>query len=187
MESDYVKYARILSPIHISDNEIPSVVSAEHVGVIRSVTGNLPHIQQRLSSHRKALSAILFSGMARRHRANPLASLRANTIFGIPVLYSGLASLILNKHETDIINQHVKETVQNLLKLHQKTPEPFIYFIAGSLPGEALLHMKQLTLFGAICRLPGNILNTIVSWFSQIKALCFRYALPHPLVLLNEP
>ena len=25
------------------------------------------------------------------------------------------------------------------------------------------------------------------SWFSQVKALCFRYALPHPLVLLNEP
>ena len=125
MESNVVKYARILSPIHISDKEIPSVSSAEHVGVIRSVAGNLPHIQQRLSSHRKALSAILFSGMARRHRANPLASLRANTIFGIPVLYSGLASLILNKHETDIINQHVKETVQNLLKLHQKNSRTF--------------------------------------------------------------
>ena len=137
--------------------------------------------------------------MARRHRANPLASLRANTIFGIPVLYSGLASLILNKHETDIISQHVKETVQNLLKLHQKTPEPFIFFIAGSLPGEALLHMKQLTLFGAICRLPGNLLYTIASniltsmtdtdnsWFAQIRALCFRYALPHPLILLNNP
>ena len=198
-DSQYVKYASLLSPIHISDNKIPSVISAEHVGVIRSVTGNLPHIQQRLSSHRKALGAILFSGMARRHRANPLASLRANTIFGIPVLYSGLASLILNKHETDIISQHVKETVQNLLKLHQKTPEPFIFFIAGSLPGEALLHMKQLTLFGAICRLPGNLLYTIASniltsmtdtdnsWFAQIRALCFRYALPHPLILLNNP
>ena len=115
------------------------------------------------------------------------------------VLYSGLASLILNKQETDIINQHVKETVQNLLKLHQKTPEPFIFFIAGSLPGEALLHLKQLTLFGAICRLPENILNTIArnvltsspekdtSWFAHIRALCFRYALPHPLTLLSNP
>ena len=198
-DSHYIKYARLLSPIQISNNKIPSVISAEHVGVLRSVTGNLPHIQQRLSSHRKALSAILYSGMARRHRANPLASLRANTIFGIPVLFSGLASLILNKHETDIISQHLKETVQNLLKLHQKTPEPFIFFIAGSLPGEALLHMKQLTLFGAICRLPGNVLNTIASniltsmtdkdtsWFAQIRALCFRYALPHPLIQLNNP
>ena len=198
-ESQYVKYTKLLSPIHISNNVIPSVTTAEHVGILRSVTGNLPHIQQRLSSHRKALGAILFSGMARRHRANPLASLRADKIFGIPVLYSGLASLILNKQETDIINQHVKETVQNLLKLHQKTPEPFIFFIAGSLPGEALLHLKQLTLFGAICRLPENILNTIArnvltsspekdtSWFAHIRALCFRYALPHPLTLLSNP
>ena len=137
--------------------------------------------------------------MARRHRANPLASLRANTIFGIPVLFSGLASLILNKQEIETIHKHVKETVQNLLKLHQKTPEPVIFFISGTLPAEAMLHMKQLTLFGAICRLPGNILNTLAkdslirmtdtdnSWFGQIRALCHKYALPHPLKLLELP
>ena len=198
-ESDYVKYSRVISPIHIGDSVIPHVDFAEHVGVMRSVKGNLLHIQQRLASHRRALGAILFSGMARRHRANPLASLRADRIFGIPVLFSGLASLILNKKEIEIVHKHVKETVQNMLKLHQKTPEPFIFFISGTLPGEALLHMKQLTLFGAICRLPGNILNILAkqmfnsmtdsdsSWFAQIRALCFKYTLPHPLQLLENP
>ena len=199
-ESDYTKYSKLISPIHIGSKKIDAVDSAEHVGIIRSVSaGNLPHIQQRMTSHRKALASILFSGMSRRHRANPLSSLQAERIFGSPVLFSGLAALILNKTEVDTISQHVKKTTQDLLKLHEKTPEPVIFLISGSLPGEATLHLKQLTLFGMICRLPGNILNTIAkhilhtckdndkSWFSQIRSLCYRYSLPHPLALLEEP
>ena len=50
-----------------------------------------------------------------------------------------------------------------------------------------------------ICRLPGNILNTIAkhilhsctdndkSWFAQIRSLCYTYSLPHPLILLENP
>ena len=59
------------------------------------------------------------------------------------------------------------------------------------MPAEATLHLKQLTLFGMICRLPDNILNKIAceallisddkSLFGQIRPLCFKYALPHPL------
>ena len=157
-ESDYLKYNKLISPIHIGSKKIPAVDSAEHVRVIRSVSaGNLSHIQQRMASHRKALASILFCGMARRHRANPLSSLRAERIFGSPVLFSGLAALILNKTEVDIIAQHVKKTTQDLLKL----PEPVIFLVSGTLAGEATLHLKQLTLFGMICRLPRNILNTI--------------------------
>ena len=119
-------------------------------------------------------------GLSRRHRANPLASLRAETIFATPVLFSGIASLILSKSETDTIAQHVKETTEKLLKLFPKTPEPVVFFLAGRLPGEALLHLRQLALFMLICHLPGNILHRIAvqllttakqserNWFSEI-------------------
>ena len=191
------EYAKLITPIHIGDTTIPFVDTAEHVGILRSVSGNLPHIHQRIVKHKKALASILFTGMARRHRASPLASLQAERIFGSPVLFSGMAALILNKSEVEIIAQHVKQTVQNLLKLHQKTPDVVIFMISGTLPGEALLHMKQLTLFGMITRLPNNILFEIAkqnflhgdkkSWFFQILALCNKYCLPHPLSLLQSP
>ena len=96
-ESDYVKYAKLVSSIQIGAAKIPFVETAEHVGVLRSVSGNLPHLHQRLVNHRKALASILFTGMTRKHRANPLASLRAEKIFGAPVLFSGAAALILSK------------------------------------------------------------------------------------------
>ena len=169
------------------------------MGIIRSPSGNLPHILQRIISHKKTLGSILFLGLSRRHRANPLACIRAEAIYAIPVLFSGLASLILNKTEVDAITLHVKETLQNLLKLHSATPDPVVYFLAGVLPGEATLHQRQLTIFGMISRLPNNIIHRIAlqkltsapqsekNWFSQIRELCFKYNLPHPITLLTHP
>ena len=198
-DTEYVKYSKLLTPLHIGDVPIKFATSAEHVGVLRDVAGNLPHVHQRMVSHRGALAKILCMGLARKHRANPVASLRAETIFATPVLYSGMASLLLTKSEINTLAKHVKETTEKLLKLHPKTPEPVVFFLAGRLPGEALLHQKQLTLFAMICNLPGNILNSIAlqlltssdqnsrNWFANIKNLCFTYNLPHPLTLLKFP
>ena len=198
-ETDYTKYVKVLSPLHIRNTPIQFATEAEHVGVLRSLSGNLPHLHQRIVSQKKALSQILRMGLARRHRANPIAALRAELVFATPVLYSGLASLLLTRTEIDILAKHVKETTESLLKLHPRTPEPVVFFLAGRLPGEALLHLKQLTLFGMICHLNGNILHTIATqllttanqrsknWFSNIRELCFMYNLPHPLLLLKSP
>ena len=145
----------------MGQTDISFVDTAEHVGIVRSVSSNLPHIQERILSHMKALASVLFSGMSRRHRANPLSSLRVEKTFGSPVLFSGVGSLILNKSELDVISHHVKTTTENLLKLHNKTPEPFVFLISGTFPAAATLHIKQLSLFSMICRLPDNILNTV--------------------------
>ena len=198
-ETDYVKYVKLLSPLQIGDVPIEFVNTAEHVGVLRSVSGNLPHIHQRIVNHKGSLAKILSMGMSRRHRANPIAALRAENIFATPILFSGMASLFITKAESDVLALHVKETTENLLKLHSRTPDPVVFFLAGRLPGEALLHLKQLTLFGMICHLPGNILHTIAvqllttssqssrNWFADIRTHCYTYNLPHPLLLLKEP
>ena len=100
-------------------------------------------------------------GMTKSHRANPLASLRAECIFAAPVLYSGIASLLLYKSESDILSSHVKETFSKLLKLHPKTPSPV-----------NLLTLEK---------------QSNKNWFSEIRSLCFTYNLPHPLLLLRYP
>ena len=126
-ETDYTKYCKLVSPIHIGTTNVQFVTNAEHVGVTRSTSGNLPHIQQCISNHKKKIGMVLSSGMSRRHRANPLASLKAEQTFGSPVLFSGVATLMLSKAEIDVLSHHVKETTQNLLKLHPKTTEPLIF------------------------------------------------------------
>ena len=194
-----VSYSKAINYLSISDVPLHFSDITEHVGVIRSPDSNMPHILQRISSHKRALAAVLSAGLSRKHRGNPAASLKVEKLYALPVLLSGLGSLYLLESEVKILSQHYKEVLEALQKLHTKTPEPVVFFLAGSLPFRGYLHIRQLTLFSMICRLPTNILHKIAeyvltrlpdsakSWFFQIKKLCYQYGLPHPLQLLTDP
>ena len=138
--------------------------------------------------------------MAKGHRGNPASSLHIDKLYAIPVLMSGLGPLVLTDPEITMIDQHHKETLICLLRLHQNTPRSAIYFMAGSLPGSALLHLRQLSTFGMITRLNGNILHQHASnifsfstispksWFNQIRRWCLLYTVliykhMHPCML----
>ena len=114
-------------------------------------------------------------------------------------MFAGLGSLLLNKNETTVLETYFKTTLQNIQRLHQKTPRSVVFLLAGSLPAEAILHCRQLGLFSMICRLPNDPLNiharyiltaalpSAKSWFQEIRKLCLQYGLPHPLSLLGNP
>ena len=195
-----VDYAKAVNPITVNDNKIEFTETVEHVGMLRSSSGNLPTILARTAAHKKALGAVLHTGMARCHRGNPAASIRILKIYGNPVLMSGLGSLVLTNYELNIINQHHKIIISNLQRLLPLTPTPVVYFLAGTLPGAALLQLRQLSLFGMITRMSSsNIINkhaknfftfntiSSKSWFNQLRDVCVQYSLPHPAQLLADP
>ena len=191
-----VHYLKEFSPIILNGLKLEFSESTEPVGIVRATSGNLPNIANQISSHKKAVAAVLHAGAARHHRANPAASLRLEQVYGSPVLLSGLGSLVLDKTELSVVNQHQKETLQNLLRLLSNTPQPVLYFLAGSLPEEALVHLRQLSLLGMITRLQGSTLHkhalnsldskpSSASWFHRVRDLCLQYQLPHPVFLLS--
>ena len=194
-----VKYARLVNPVTIEDNTVEIVHEAEHVGVIRSTSGNMPHILNRIACHKKAIAATLPAGLARGHRGSPAASLRVHTLYATPVLLCGMASLVLRPAEKTIMSAHYKSTIQKLQRLHSNTPRAVVFFLAGCLPFEAVLHIRQLGLFSMICHLPQDplhkhakyILSSVPlkarSWFQQIKQICLQYGLPCPIRLLDNP
>ena len=169
------------------------------MGIVRSVHGNLAHIQTRFSAHRKQMGAILAAGLAKSHRANPTATLRAHQTYCLPVLLSGTAALVLKVSEVQLLEQYVKDTLCNLQKLLPKTPSCVIHFLGGQLPGTAHLHIRQLTLFGMVCHLKESVLHQISeyqlttsrisngSWIMRIRELCIQYSLPSPLTMLLSP
>ena len=69
------------NPLTINGKEISFSHQAEHVGVLRSCDGNLPHLLNRFSAHRGALAACLFTGIAKSHRGNIGASLKLEKAF----------------------------------------------------------------------------------------------------------
>ena len=188
------------NPLKIDGKSIPFSSRAVHVGIVRSIDGNESAILDRITAHRKALASILFTGLAKGHRANPMIGLRVENIYAKPVLLSGIAALVLTKRDIDMIDHHYQETLRQLLRLHRKTPRSVIYFLAGSLPGAALVHMRQLNLFSMISRLDSrnllylhaqNFFSSLVqfrgSWFHQIREWCLMYQLPHPSELFSQP
>ena len=196
---ELVRYAELVNPVTIDGVTVNFVSEAEHVGVLRSSSGNLANILHRISAHKKALGAVSSAGLARGHRGNPAASLKVHQLYATPVLLSGLASLVLNKAEVKILESHFKITLQNLQRLHQNTPRAAVYFLAGSFPFEAILHSRQMSLFSMICNMPDDPLYhhavytlkeakpSAKSWFFQIRDICQQYGLPTPLELLQSP
>ena len=194
-----VDYAKLTNPVTISGASVEFVEEAEHVGVVRSTDGNMPHILQRISSHKKVLGTICAAGMGKGHRGNAAATLRVHLLHATPVLLSGLETLVLNTAEISILDKLYNSTLEKLQRLHLRTPRSVVYFLAGSLPFEALLHIRQLGLLSMACHLPDDPLHTHAvhvlssvpvkakSWFHQVHDICTKYDLPSPLHLLWNP
>ena len=192
-------YDQLVSPVCVDMKKVQFSNEAEHVGVTRSPLGNTAHIFNRFNAHRKAISAISAAGISRQRRANPAALVRVQQVFGIPVLLSGISTLVLKKGEIDLISQKIKKIFQHCLKLPDSTPRSVVAFLCGALPGTAIIHLKQFTTFGMITRMPGSPLHkhavhvltslqlSANSWFFTIHKLCIQYGLPHPLDLLQNP
>ena len=191
--------AQATSLLNMDGKPLQFVDEAEHVGVLRSTAGNLPHLLSRFVSHRKAMFGILPLGIAKANRGNPAASLRAHTTYCSPVFFSGVATLLLNSSEVTMLDQHYKVSIQRLQKLQDKTPHCAVMFLGGHLPGKAQLHLRILSLFGMVSRLQDTFLNKIAvhqflhvnvhagSWFLQVRNICIQYNLPSPITLLQHP
>ena len=128
--------------LSVDGQPITPVDKATHVGIVRSNDGNCHNLTERLSAHRRAVFGVLHSGLARGHRANPASSLRVECLYGLPVLLSGLASLVLTSKEEKMVGQHYKVHLERLLRLHQATPAPVVFLLASCLPLPALLHLR---------------------------------------------
>ena len=193
-------YWKAVCPISMDGHSISFSEEAEHVGILRSSQpGNMPNVLAREAAHSRAIFGVLSNGLAKNHSGNPAASLRVEKLYGMPVLLSGLASLVLSKTELDSLDHHYKVSLERLQCHYRATPRPVIFFMAGSLPARALHHMRQFTLLGMIARLGPNhilfqlgssILNNSASnshsWFLQMKTLCSQYSLPDPLSILSS-
>ena len=195
-----VEYIKSTSLISLAGKEVPFSSEAEHLGVVCSeMTSNTAHILSRISAHRAKIFSLLPAGLAYGHLASTAATLKVERMCALPVLLSGMSTLVLSKRDISILSDHFKKILRLIMKLPDRTPEPVIFFLAGTLPLPAHLHLRKLSLFGMICRLKGNVLHSIgrimltdckpaaKSWFQDIRNICVQYALPHPLDLLNNP
>ena len=77
----------------------------------------------------------------------------AHQLYATPVLFSGLALLVLSNSEL-IIDAHYKSNLKNLQRLYPNTHRGIIYFLAKSHPGEASLDKNSTKGGSQECAVP---------------------------------
>ena len=187
-------------PLVIDEKIIDFSSEAEHVGILRTTKGdNMPHIMNRISAHTRAISTFLHCGAARHHKGNPTLNIHLEKLYGCPVLLSGVPSLVLSSKELALLDKHYRGILARLQKLPKNTPACVIFFLAGSLPISATIHLRQLGLLGMLARKGKESLlvkiGTVVllsasetkSWFNHVRRISVDYDLPDPLLILQSP
>ena len=152
-----VQFAKLTSQIKIGNTEIQFSDTKEHVGIVRSSSGIFPTFLTLLLPTGNICLPVLPAGLARRHNANQAAALSVQNSFALPFLLSGKAPLTLASN--DVLDKHFESILRSLMKLPDKSPDPVVYFLAGTLPIKAIIHRMQLSLVGMISRLHSNILT----------------------------
>ena len=194
-----LSWAGVYAWVELFGKAIYFLPNNQIVGILRSTEGNMPNILHRLLVHRGAIYSVINMGLAKSYQANPVASLRVEQLYGLPGLLSGLGAWVLSQSELEIIDNHHRNMLRNILKLYYKTPAPVIYFLAGSLPAFAFLRLRQLSLLRMIRRKPGSVHyqhalalyasgnKSSHSWFVQVSNLFYMYKIHHPIQILKQP
>ena len=137
-------------------------------------------------------------GLAKNHWGIPSSSLRVEALYCTPVLLSGLAPLLIIPAEMETLAVYQRKILRQILKLPKSTAAPAIYFLAGALPVEAQIHLRQLGLLLMVTHFPAtNPLRQVAlfslqnpskySWFTHICSISEQYGLPEPMQLFADP
>ena len=116
-QATHLDILKVTNPLSLYGHDLEFSTSAEHVGIIRSVEGNMPNIVNRLSSHRKAIMAVLPLGLAHRHRGNPVTALHIDLLYVSPVQ----SCPFLTTQELSVLLQHHKTQLKRLQRWITKT------------------------------------------------------------------
>ena len=91
-----IDHAKLVSLVTIDGHPVMFTDEVEHVGVLRHTSGNMPNIMNRIAAHKASMASVLSAGLGGGHHGNPAASLKVHQLYGTPILFSGLATLVLS-------------------------------------------------------------------------------------------
>jgi hypothetical protein len=147
-----------------------------------------PDITSHIRSARRAAYALMKIGLYGVEGLGPRTSLRIIQTYVTPRLLYGLEATVLCKKDLDELDNFYKKLLRQIQALPESTATEAIYLLIGALPVKFLLHIRVLSLFGNICRLPPtHDLHQLArrqiavrddnsrSWFSMVVKIAEEY------------
>ena len=186
----------------INNSEVPVVETATHLGIPRdncSKFGTNLVAEERISSARKAVYAMMGAGLHGINGLNPLVSMHLIKIYIIPRLVYGLDVVRLTIKDMNSLMTYFKRLLKQIQHLPDRTSDSATYMMLGEPPIIAEIHKRVLTTFGSICRDYDSIENQIAwrqlslkdkksnSWFILVHEILSKYNLPSAFEILENP
>ena len=137
------------------------------------------------------------AGLHGENDLDPETSFQLTYTYVLPILMYGLEMVL---PLMDKLERVYKKLLKQVLSLPDTVADPAVYVLTGTIPIEAVVQKRALTLLGSICRLDGDSVEKQLarrqpsikifsshSWYIVIRKFLIKYDLPHPLDLLDDP
>ena len=181
MAMNYQEWILGNSPVTIED-------SFTHLGLRWNSDKRTPDVTVHVQNARRMAYSLMRIGLHGVEGLGPLASFKIINTYITPRLLHGLEATILTTSDIALLDKFHRKLLRQIQGLPESTATEAVYLLLGALPIEALWHMRILTLFGSICRLPQNHQlyrlsmrqlavrhNNRYSWFTQLSRIADKY------------
>ena len=138
----------------IRGNLIPIDDKATHLGIIRDTysSGITSTIQQNITKGRKAAYRLLGAGLHGKYGLPPEVLRNMFQAYVVPVLCYGLEIVLPDGRHLETIEKEYRMLLISLLGLPNTVASVTPYLLLGLKQIEAVIHMKALCLYVAVCR-----------------------------------
>ena len=178
---------------------MPKVIETMHMGILRSKTTEDSAVKENVSKAKRTLYSLMSSGLHGENGLDPDTSIHLMQTYFMQVLVYGLEVVLPKQKHLDTLERFNRKFLKLILSLPVNVADSAVYILTGTLPVEAVLHKRVLTLFGNICRLPQTSIGRQLadrqlsvksygshSWFIAVKEIFNRYNLQDPKRLLVD-
>ncbi len=138
----------------MGEDQMPTVEQFTHLGLEWKSGQPTPDIHAHINSARRTAYALMGIGLHGNDGMDPPTSMRTIRLYIEPRLLYGLEATVLTKTQINMLDSYHRSLLRQIQGLPESTATEAIYILIGALPIEALIHMRTLSLLGAVARLP---------------------------------
>jgi hypothetical protein len=207
-KSSIVQFSRSRS-IHpfkwnLAGKDMAPVECATHLGISHqgAQVGEHVHaqwIRDKLKQTRGTVYSMIDIGLHGRNGLNAYTCVRIYEAYALPKLLYGLEVMDINTGQMSALENFHLKTLKQIVSLPERTATEAVYLMLGVHTVQALIHIRRLSLIGAIARSGNYTLHELAirqcalksstsqSWFANTETLLIQYGLPSTIELLHSP
>jgi hypothetical protein len=139
--------------VKLGDKNMKTTHNFTHLGLEWRASKTAPDVEKKIDTARRSSYALLGIGLHGYDGLDPAASNKLITTYILPRILHGLDASVLSRKQIHSLDQYYRSLLRQIQGLPENTATEAIYILLHTLPIEAALDKRVLSLFGNISRL----------------------------------